>query len=67
MSGSQSTLAAPVAEDAVLKRDGLAALKMLYVAEPKAKEIGMRSIAILVFPNVVKAGFIAGVQGETAS
>jgi lipid-binding SYLF domain-containing protein len=67
MSGSQSTLAAPVAEDAVLKRDGLAALKMLYVAEHKAKEIGMRSIAILVFPNVVKAGFIAGVQGGTAS
>src|SRR5216683_206442 len=63
MSGSQATMAAPVAEDAVLKRDSLAALQTLYAAEPKAKEIGMRSKAILVFPNLVKAGFIAGVQG----
>jgi lipid-binding SYLF domain-containing protein len=56
-------MAPPVAEDAVLKRDSLAALQTLYAAEPKAKEIGMKSKAILVFPNLVKAGFIAGVQG----
>ncbi|MFL9911183.1 lipid-binding SYLF domain-containing protein [Paraburkholderia sp. RL17-337-BIB-A] len=63
MSASQSTTAAPVAEDAVLKNDSLAALQTLYAKEPKAKEIGDRSKAILVFPNLVKAGFIAGVQG----
>jgi lipid-binding SYLF domain-containing protein len=63
MSGSQATTAAPVAEDAVLKRDSLAALQTLYAKEPKAKEIGDKSKAILVFPNLVKAGFIAGVQG----
>lgn len=63
MSGSQSTMAEPVAEDAVLKKDSLAALQTLYAKEPKAKEIGDRSKAILVFPNLVKAGFIAGVQG----
>ena len=66
MSGSQSTTATPVAEDAVLKQDSLAALQTLYAKEPKAKEIGDRSKAILVFPNLVKAGFIAGVQGATA-
>jgi lipid-binding SYLF domain-containing protein len=60
---SASTMAPPVAEDAVLKQDSLAALQALYAAEPKAKEIGDRSKAILVFPNLVKAGFIAGVQG----
>jgi lipid-binding SYLF domain-containing protein len=63
MSGSQSTMAEPVAEDAGLKKDSLAALQTLYAKEPKAKEIGDRSKAILVFPNLVKAGFIAGVQG----
>jgi lipid-binding SYLF domain-containing protein len=63
MSGSQSTMATPVAEDAVLKQDSLAALQTLYAKEPKAKEIGDKSKAILVFPNLVKAGFIAGVQG----
>jgi lipid-binding SYLF domain-containing protein len=63
MSGPQSTMAAPVAEDSVLKKDSLAALQTLYAKEPKAKEIGDRSKAILVFPNLVKAGFIAGVQG----
>ncbi len=60
---SSSTMAPPVADDSVLKQDSLAALQTLYADEPKAKEIGMRSKAILVFPNLVKAGFIAGVQG----
>ncbi len=63
MSGSPATMAPPVAEDAGLKKDSLAALQTLYAAEPKAKEIGDRSKAILIFPNLVKAGFIAGVQG----
>jgi lipid-binding SYLF domain-containing protein len=58
-----SSMAPPVAEDAILKRDSLAALQTLYAKEPKAKEIGERSKAILVFPNLVKAGFIVGVQG----
>jgi lipid-binding SYLF domain-containing protein len=60
---SQTTTAAPVAEDAVLKRDSFAALQSLYAKEPKAKEIGDKSKAILIFPNLVKAGFIAGIQG----
>jgi lipid-binding SYLF domain-containing protein len=47
----------------VLKKDSLAALQTLYADKPKAKEIGDRSKAILVFPNLVKAGFLAGVQG----
>ena len=60
---SGSTTAAPVSEDSVLKRDSFAALQTLYAKEPKAKAIGDQSKAILVFPNLVKAGFIAGVQG----
>src|SRR5260370_7421241 len=65
MSGSQATTAAPVAEDAVLKRDSLAALQTLYAKEPKAKEIGDKSKAILVFPNLVKSAFISGLQAGT--
>src|SRR6266851_362495 len=45
-----------------------AALQKLYAREPKAKMIGEQAKAILVFPNIVKAGFIVGnarfVRGE---
>jgi lipid-binding SYLF domain-containing protein len=63
MSAPPPTMASPVAEDAVLKRDSLAALQALYAKEPKAKEIADKSKAILIFPNLVKAGFLAGVEG----
>jgi lipid-binding SYLF domain-containing protein len=56
-------MASPVADDAVLKRDSFAALQALYAKEPKSKEIGDKSKAILIFPNLVKAGFLAGVEG----
>jgi lipid-binding SYLF domain-containing protein len=58
-----SSMSAPVAEDSVLKKDSLAALQTLYAKEPKAKELGARAKAILVFPNLVKAGFLVGLQG----
>jgi lipid-binding SYLF domain-containing protein len=63
LSTSSSTMAEPVSEDAVLKKDSLAALQTLYAKEPKAKEIGAKSKAILIFPNIVKAAFLAGIQG----
>ncbi len=56
-------MAEPVAEDTVLKKDSFAALQALYAKEPKAKEIANKSKAILVFPNLVKAAFLAGIQG----
>lgn len=40
-----------------------AALKQLFESTPMAKVLAQEAKAILVFPNVVKAGFIVGVQG----
>lgn len=39
------------------------ALETLYKTEPKAKELGAKAKAILVFPQIVKGGLIVG--GET--
>jgi lipid-binding SYLF domain-containing protein len=59
-----SQLAAPLAAEAASARqltdDGRAALVALYAGEPKAAELGKRAKAVLVFPNIVKAGFIVG-------
>ena len=50
-----------------LDRDVEAALKSLYHTQPKAKGLGAMAKGILVFPNVVKAGFVVGSQyGEGA-
>jgi lipid-binding SYLF domain-containing protein len=62
MSTPPTTMAEPVHEEAALKKDSLAALQTLYAKEPKAKEIANKSKAVLVFPNLVKAGFLGGVQ-----
>jgi len=39
-----------------------AALRDLYATTPQAKELGRKARGILVFPNIVKAGFIFGGQ-----
>lgn len=39
------------------------ALQTLYVTQPKARELGRRAKAILVFPKIIKAGFLLGGQG----
>jgi len=52
---------------AELSRDSHAALKDLYARVPLAKTLGPKAYAILVFPDVVKAGLIVGGQyGEGA-
>jgi lipid-binding SYLF domain-containing protein len=53
---------APVsaATAAELRRDAAAALKKLYARTPKAKELGDKAKGVLVFPSVVKAGFMVG-------
>ena len=53
---------APVqaATAAELRRDGSAALNKLYASTPKAKELAARAKAILVFPSIVKGGFLVG-------
>lgn len=58
------TLAAAAPAEAAsadqLIRDSDAALAKLYATQPKAKALGARSTAILVFPRIYKAGFIIG-------
>jgi lipid-binding SYLF domain-containing protein len=57
-------LAASAAE---LSREATAELNKLYQKEPKAKELGAKAKAILVFPRIYKAGFMFGAQyGEGA-
>ena len=47
--------------------DANAALSKLYASEPVAMMISEKAAAILVFPNIVKAGFIVGAHyGEGA-
>jgi lipid-binding SYLF domain-containing protein len=52
--------AAQAATAAELRRDGTAALKKLYAGVPKAKELADKAKGVLVFPSVVKAGFMVG-------
>ena len=44
----------------VLKENSEAALRHLYRTNPGAQAIGEKSLAVLVFPEVYKAGFIFG-------
>lgn len=70
-------LAAPDAraeEDKTLKKTAAeidsgvnAALKSLYASEPEAKALANKAVAVLVFPEILKAGVIVGGQyGEGA-
>lgn len=50
-----------------ISSDAKAALQTLYETSPKAKELGAKATAVLVFPSIKKAGFIVGGQfGEGA-
>ena len=52
-------------EAAELASESKAALQKLYASAPLAKELGPKAHAILVFPEVTKAGFgIGGQYGE---
>ncbi len=57
-----SPRAAGVASAANLDEDAQAALQALYDRTPSAKTLGASAKGILVFPNIVKAGFIVGGQ-----
>jgi lipid-binding SYLF domain-containing protein len=55
------------ASAAEINREANAALRVLYAGTPAAKELGAKAKGILVFPSIVKAGFIVGGQyGEGA-
>ncbi len=54
---------AATAED--LNKDAQHSLEVLYAGSPIAKDISKRAKAVLVFPNIVKAGLIfGGAYGE---
>ena len=46
-----------------LRERAASSLEALYDATPEARELQKRSIAILVFPDIVKAGIIIGGSG----
>jgi lipid-binding SYLF domain-containing protein len=56
----QSAYAATAAQ---LNADGKAALNRLYGKSDRARRYGRDARAILVFPKIVKAGFVVGGQG----
>jgi lipid-binding SYLF domain-containing protein len=45
-----------------INRDSNAALQSLYANNPEAKQLAKRAKGILVFPGIVKAGFMVGAQ-----
>jgi lipid-binding SYLF domain-containing protein len=50
-----------------LNREAASALQTLYEQTPAAKELGAKAKGILVFPSIIKAGFLVGGQyGEGA-
>jgi lipid-binding SYLF domain-containing protein len=53
---------AAAADAATIDREVAAALESLYEAAPGAKTLGSQAKGILVFPNIVKAGFLVGAQ-----
>lgn len=58
---------AAAASAAEIDRDARQALENLYAGSPSARMMGEKAIGILVFPGIVKGGFIVGGQyGEGA-
>ncbi|MGY6271534.1 lipid-binding SYLF domain-containing protein [Achromobacter denitrificans] len=57
-------LAAPARADsaAEISRDARAALERLYQKEPKMRQLGEKSVAVLVFPSILKGGFLVGAE-----
>lgn len=62
-----SPAAALAASASQIDRDARAALSDLYKKTPGAKALGDKAVAVLVFPSIVKGGFIiAGQFGDGA-
>ncbi len=57
-----TTRSASAASASALESDGRAALRQLYATQRSAKILGSKAKAILVFPTMVKAGFMFGGQ-----
>lgn len=59
--GIRAALAATEASQ--IARDSAAALARIYRIDRRASALGARAVGILIFPKIVKAGFIFGAQG----
>jgi len=56
--GTVNSAHAATAED--LNKDAQQALQLLYKTNPLAADLSKKSKAVLVFPNIVKAGLVFG-------
>lgn len=63
--GCQSTGGQMANSAAEIRRDSNAALQELYASNPEARQLAKRAKGILVFPGIVKAGFLVGAQVGT--
>lgn len=54
---------ASAADKTLLTQDAEAALQSLYKTHPGAKTLGEQAVGVLVFPKIVRAGFIVGGSG----
>ena len=62
VTGCQSTGGQMANSSANITRDSNAALQDLYANNPEARILSKRAKGILVFPGIVKAGFLVGAQ-----
>lgn len=46
-----------------ISADSRAALKSLYASNPSARRLGQKAAGILVFPHIMKGGFVFGAEG----
>jgi lipid-binding SYLF domain-containing protein len=62
LTGCQSTGGQLAGSATDITRDSNAALQDLYASNPEARQLARRAKGILVFPGIVKAGFLVGAQ-----
>ena len=62
LTGCQSTGGQFSGSASDITRDSNAALQDLYATHPEARQLARRAKGILVFPGIVKAGFLVGAQ-----
>ncbi len=62
LTGCQSTGGQLAGSATDITRDSNAALQDLYASNPEARHLARRAKGILVFPGIVKAGFLVGAQ-----
>jgi lipid-binding SYLF domain-containing protein len=62
LAGCQSTGGQLASSAADITHDSSAALQDLYANNPEARHLAKRAKGILVFPGIVKAGFLVGAQ-----